>query len=162
MTDKKTWTLSLNGEEKEELMQISESLTSFRDPTSWLEIADKFGKHNLKEASQNVSWALDNYIKALDIKIEAGEKRLGTLSRVMEILRIEKEKPTWIKQEQLKRIKTRIEKLGHCLERFRQAKASLLDTKRAITDLEQSVLKTLEINNQYIEQICADVKSLCD
>lgn len=162
MTDKNNWTLELDDDEKQELIGIAKEVMNLEDPERWRKIADEFGKHSLKEASRNVLWSLENYIKAIDTKIEAGEKRSEVLGRAMEILNIEKEKPTWIKQEKLRQIKTRIEKTSFCLECYRQARTSLLDMKRTIEELEKVVLKTLEINNQYIEQICTDIRSLCD
>ena len=161
MTDKNNWTLELDDDEKQELIGIVKEVMDF-EVEDWRKIVGEFGKHSLKEASRSVLWSLENYIKAIDTKIEAGEKRLDALNRAMGILEIEKEKPTWIKHEKLRQIKTRIEKTSFCLEYYRQARTSLLDTKRSITDLEQSVLKTLEINNQYIEQICTDIRLLCD
>ena len=160
MADKGTGTLKLDEKSKEQLTWLAEEVTKFKNPSEWLKIANSYGLQGMKDDSHNVIWKLDQLIACYDVKIKWGEERLAIINQMMEIMGIADKKVTHIEMMELRRVRTRAEKIGYAMECFRQTKVRLCDMKRMLTEIEKENVKVSELMNTYVYDICTTLKEL--
>lgn len=161
MTDT-TGTLKLDEKTKAELLKYSLELAGgFKCHEEWRAVSNNVGLQKMRDSYHSMLWALDSMIEYYDRIIEAREKKLETLEKVLAVFGVTDEKATWIKNKGVRDTKAAADKLKSGIDCFRKTKDELADTRRMLADTEANDLKNFELFNEYVHNVCGVLTALC-